>query len=295
VGPCSIYEEEETLQFEEKLRSLQKELGDTIFLFMRAFVEKSRTSYDWRGFIYQPDISKPEDILTGIKRTKDLFSKLETPLAMECIDPSILPHLEHLLSWGFIGARTSSSTTHRILASSASIPFGFKNSLDGDVTSAIHSCVVAKESHCILTPAGQTFTTGNPYSHVVLRGGYNGVNYKQQIVENSISTSKEHGVHSPILIDCAHGNCPNKPDDQKTAFLSAVERYNERPDDILGVMVESNLHKGSNKSYKRHGVSFTDPCLSFEETRELLLYAADRITSRRKEGSNQPTSYACSH
>ncbi len=295
VGPCSIYEEEETFLYEEKLKNLQGELGDSIFLFMRAFVEKSRTSLGWRGFVYQPDLLKPEDILKGIDRTRKLFLQLQTPLAMECIDPNIYPYLEDLLCWGFIGARTSTSTTHRVLASNGSIPFGFKNTLDGDISSAINSCIVSKHSHCILTENGQTFTKGNPYTHLVLRGGYNGPNYSRNELEKASSAAKNQGISTPILIDCSHGNSPNKPDDQKTAFLSAIERFNESKENILGVMLESNLHKGSDKRIKRHGVSFTDPCLSFDETRELLLIAAEKITQQRKEESNQPTSYAYNH
>ena len=150
IGPCSIYDEEETIEYERRVRNLQKELGDSIFLVMRAFVEKSRTSHAWRGFVYNPSIGKKENILLGLKRTKILFSKLRSPLAMECIDPEIFPHLSPYLSWGFVGARIAASTPHRVLVSNTDIPFGFKNSLDGDITSAVNSCIVAKNSHCML-------------------------------------------------------------------------------------------------------------------------------------------------
>ena len=280
IGPCSIYNEEETLEYEAKVKELQKELGDSIFLVMRAFVEKSRTSHSWRGFVYQPDMSGEENILEGIRRSKNLFSQMTTPLAMEFIDPAIYPHLAPFISWGFIGARTARSTTHRVLVSNSAIPFGFKNSLDGDVTAAIQSCVISKHPHCILNGEGQSFTSGNPNTHVVLRGGQNGINYDEDTVEYLNILSKKYGTNAPVLIDCSHGNCPDKPRDQKTAFTASLDLYLENPKNILGVMVESNLVSGASPANKIPGVSITDPCLSFEATKELLLYAKAKISRK---------------
>lgn len=296
TGPCSIYNEEESILFAEKLALLQKELGSCIFLVMRAFVEKSRTAHSWRGFVYKRETDNNEDILKGIKRTKSLFSKLNVPLAMEFIDPAIFLHLKDYVSWGFIGARTCSSTTHRVMASDANFPVGFKNTLDGDILSAANACLVASHPHCILTNDEQRTTPGNPYTHIVLRGGKNGTNFDKESVDFSLAFQKKRDIHTPIMIDCSHGNCPNKPDDQKEAFLEGLKGYLENPGNVLGMMLESNLLKGSSKKSKIPGVSFTDPCLSFEETRELLLLAKEKITARHhKEGSTLPTSYVCSH
>lgn len=297
AGPCSIYCEEETLLFEKRLKALQEELGDSIFLVMRAFVEKSRTSYAWRGFVYQPPPLTSENIMLGIKRSQELFKACSMPLAMECIDPNILPYLEEYLSWGFIGARTSTSTTHRVLASDSPLPFGFKNSLDGDITPAIYSCVVAGHPHCVLTADGQKFTKGNVNTHIVLRGGKHGTNYDQKDINKASSLALKEAIDSPLLIDCSHGNCPNKPDDQQKAFLTALDGYLKDPKKVMGVMLESNLNKGASKKEKIPGISFTDPCLSFEQTRELLLLAKERITQprHRKEELASPTSYVYSH
>ena len=296
TGPCSIYCEEETLLYEQKLQALQKELGDNIFLVMRAFVEKSRTTHAWRGFVYQPPPLARENILQGIKRTQNLFSKCTMPLAMECIDPNIFSYLEEYLSWGFIGARTSTSTTHRVLASDSNIPFGFKNALDGDLLSAIHSCVVAEKSHCLLTKDGQKYSHGNPHTHVVLRGSKHATNFDKESVLKTSSLAQNNGVMTPLLIDCSHGNCPKKPDDQKIAFLSALDQYIANPKKVMGVMLESNIKKGADKNQKVPGVSFTDPCLSFEQTRELLLFAKEKINPlHHKEELISPTSYVYSH
>ncbi len=296
VGPCSIQNEEETKIYEEKLYHLQKELGDSLFLVMRAFVEKSRTSHSWRGFVYRPDKNKPENILEGLKRSKALFSSLQMPLAMEFIDPAIYPHLEPYISWGFIGARTATSLPHRVLVSNSNLPFGFKNSLDGDVSSAIYSCVVAKQSHCQLNGEGQSFSKGNHFTHVVLRGGKNECNYSLENIEKTINKSKKEEIYTPILVDCSHGNCPNKPLDQITAFNDSLNTYLDHPEKILGVMLESNLYEGAQKDKELFGVSSTDPCLSFEKTRELLLHAKEAILLRHcKEELDQPTSYVYSH
>jgi 3-deoxy-7-phosphoheptulonate synthase len=281
IGPCSIYDEKETLEYESKLKDLQKQLGSSIFLVMRAFVEKSRTSQSWRGFVYQPDLSCEENIFEGIKKTKKLFSKMRSPLAMEFIDPSIYPFLAPYISWGFIGARTVTSSTHRILVSNSTIPFGFKNSLDGNVLAPVHGCIVSQSSHCILENKGQTFTKGNPYTHVVLRGGENQINYSRETIQYVNTLTKKYKINSPILIDCSHGNCLNKPEDQKIAFLHALEMYIENPTNILGVMIESNIFGGASKDKKIYGVSITDPCLSFEQTKQLLLFAKEKIKSSK--------------
>ncbi|MCH9811583.1 3-deoxy-7-phosphoheptulonate synthase, partial [bacterium] len=280
---CSIYCEEETLLYENKLQALQEELGDTIFLVMRAFVEKSRTTHDWRGFVYQPPPLAREDIEEGIARTQRLFSACKMPLAMECIDPAIFPHLKPYLSWGFIGARTSTSTTHRILASSTQLPFGCKNSLDGDIASAVEACEVARHSHCILKEEGQRYTKGNPNTHVVLRGGKNGTNFDPKNTTLAKKLCLEKNIPSPILIDCSHGNCPNKPDNQIDAFHSALAQYLKDPTKIMGVMLESNLKRGAVKEKKVPHVSFTDPCLDFEETATMLRDAKRIIMSHKEE------------
>lgn len=258
---------------------------------MRAFVEKSRTAHAWRGFVYQPDLSGPEDILAGLKRTKALFEKLNVPLAMEFIDPAIFPQLAPYISWGFIGARTATSQIHRIMASDAPFAFGFKHSLDGNIQTAINSTLVAKEPHCTLTQVGQKMTPGNTHTHIVLRGGLS-TNYDKKSVANALELCKLSKVSSPLLIDCSHGNCINKPDDQKTVFLDVLEQYLENPSNILGVMLESNIYRGSKRDEKSYGLSLTDPCLDFEETASLLHYAKKQMINRRcKEGSNQPTFY----
>ena len=296
VGPCSIQNEQETILYEKKLYDLQNELGDSIFLVMRAFVEKSRTSYNWRGFVYQPDKRVPENLLEGLARTKSLFSSMHMPLAMEFIDPAIYPHLQPYISWGFIGARTATSTPHRVLVSNSELPFGFKNSLDGDVLSAIYSCAVAKQSHCMLNAEGQRFSKGNNFTHVVLRGGKTQCNYSIESIKETIKNSHKEGINTPILIDCSHGNCPNKPLDQITAFNYSLNTYLNNPEKILGVMLESNLYEGAQKEKEQFGVSSTDPCLGFEGTRDLLLNAKEEIMLRhRKEGLDQPTSYVYSH
>jgi 3-deoxy-7-phosphoheptulonate synthase len=296
VGPCSIQNEEEARVYEEKLCNLQKELGNSIFLVMRAFVEKSRTSFNWRGFVYRPDKAYPENIIEGLKRSKALFSSLSMPLAMEFVDPSIYPHLEPYISWGFIGARTATSTPHRVLVSNSKLPFGFKNSLDGDVSSAIYSCAVAKQPHCMLTPEGQFFSKGNPFAHVVLRGGKNECNYTLETIEQTIKNSLEEGITTPILIDCSHGNCPNKPLDQTIAFNYTLDTYLDNPEKILGVMLESNIYEGAQKDKVLFGVSSTDPCLNFETTKALLLDAKEKILLRhRKVRLVQPTSYVYNH
>ena len=295
VGPCSISSEEDAIAYDLLLSELQKKLGEEILLVMRAFVEKSRTANSWKGFVYQPNFNKNENIIEGISRTKELFSKLNSPLAMEFINPSIYPLLSPYISWGFIGARTSSSLTHRMIASESSLPFGIKNSLDGNIISAINGCLFAKESHCKLNGDSQIYTKGNPYTHIVLRGGTHHPNYDQSSTSNAYELLEKNQIPHPILIDCSHGNCRNKPFDQEYVFKNVVRQYINNPNKILGAMVESNLNEGKGEKENKMGLSITDPCIGFKHTEDLLLWAKEEITAGYKEELYQPTSYECNH
>lgn len=277
-GPCSIKDEGEAYEYADHLRSLQKEVGGGIFFVMRAFVEKSRTSHDWRGFVYQPDRDNQENITEGLQRTKELFSNLNLPICMEVIHPEIFSHLEEYLSMGFIGARTSSSSLHRELASRTSLPFGFKNSLDGCINTSVNAAHVANQQHHYLDDDAEIISPGNPNTFSVLRGSQSTSNYSEKYLSHAKSLQSMYGKTTPLMVDCSHGNARNKPNDQKTTFLHVLDQYLHDPKRVFAMMLESNIHAGKSACGKRYGVSATDPCISFAQTRELALLAAEKIS-----------------
>lgn len=288
VGPCSIHEERETLEYASLLKELSKDL---FFLtpVMRAYIEKPRTIIGYKGALYQPDISKTEDLKEGLYFTRSLLSKLsekDIPLAMEFVDPYLTPYFEDLISWGFIGARTSSSQIHRQIASSMNFPIGFKNNTDGNISGAIHAIIAAQSPHTFfhISEDGkicQKTSLGNPYAHLVLRGSLETTNYCKKSLLNAYTAQGK--IKTPILIDCSHGNSKKNLEKQKEVFLEVAEYATEHVP-LLGMMLESFLEKGSqspdNPDYNPK-VSITDPCLDFETTKDLLKYA-DKILALSK-------------
>ncbi len=281
LGPCSIHDPEMALEYARRIK--EEALTHSSFLVMRLFFEKPRTTTGWKGLLYDPYLNGTNDIATGLYWTRKLLkemAELGVPVATEFVDPLVAPYIEDLITWGFIGARTSSSQPHRQLASSFGFPVGFKNALDGDLLSPIQGIIAARSAHAFMAIndeaklcAKKSF--GNAYSHMVLRGATNGPNYDKKTVAGVTQMMHLHGVNSPILIDCAHGNSQKKYEKQKDVFVSVFEQIEEGNKNIIGVMLESNLEEGNqalseDPASLRYGVSITDSCIGWSDTQELL-------------------------
>lgn len=283
TGPCSIHDEESTLLYAEKLKNIQKNLKN-IFLIMRVFFEKSRTKNDWRGFLYDPDLNNTYNIKKGIIKVRELLinlAKKNVACCYEILDPNISFYFDDLISWSFIGARTSASFLHRQYASLLSMPVGFKNALDGNIDDAINGAITAKSPQKFVSISEngticQINSDGNPMSHIVLRGSKTCINYDKPSLESVDKKIKKNNLNIPIIIDCSHGNSLNNYLNQIEAFKNILKTINEKKFPIIGIMLESNLIEGKqifNPLNLRFGLSITDPCLSFEKTQELILLA----------------------
>jgi len=269
VGPCSIHNTKEALEYALKLKSLSLKVQDHLFIVMRVFLEKPRTKNDWRGFLYDPHLNGSLNLQEGLKISTALLEelvKLDIPVATEFIDPLIAHLIKDKITWGFIGARTTRSPVHRQLASFLPMPIGFKNTLDGDLEATKAAISVANSSHCALINDDLyrlRFETsmGNPLAHLVLRGTLEGPNY-----------TKALDLRDPLLIDCAHGNSSKTLEGMVKAFYESIKLSLEF-DHIKGVMLESFLNEGNQGLCQslKPGVSVTDPCLSFENTEKLIL------------------------
>ena len=282
VGPCSIHNPREAIDYAERLKALSESVNDKLFIVMRAYFEKPRSTVGWKGLINDPHLDDSFKIAEGLAMARKLLleiSKLGLPLANEALDPITPQYLQELFSWTAIGARTSESQTHREMASGLSCPVGFKNGTDGSLDVALNALQSVKSPHRFLgiSPDGKVSivtTKGNAHAHVVLRGGTNGPNYYPENIAVCEEELESIGATQAIMVDCSHANS-NKDHTKQGSVLEAVaEQISIGNKSIRGVMLESNLNPGNQKvdssQELQYGVSITDACIGWEETERLL-------------------------
>ncbi|KKK70488.1 hypothetical protein LCGC14_2923480, partial [marine sediment metagenome] len=214
VGPCSIHDEEAALEYAAKLNLLQKQVEKTLFLIMRVYFEKPRTIVGWKGLINDPYLNDSFKITDGLHVGRQLLldmSELGLPTATEALDPISPQYMQDLISWSAIGARTTESQTHREMASGLSSTVGFKNGTDGSLTVAINALQSVASPHRFLGINSEgsvsvVTTAGNPYAHVVLRGGDNKPNYDSVSVSIAEQELINAGIPTNIMVDCSHAN-----------------------------------------------------------------------------------------
>lgn len=281
LGPCSIHHPDSALEFARRLINLQREIGDSFFLVMRVYTEKSRTTTGWKGLLNDPLLDGSEDIATGLRWTRQLLlqiADLGMPTATEFLEPLSSRYYEDLISWGCIGARTSESQTHRLMASQLPMPVAFKNSTQGCIDIALNGMISASHPHkkmCI-DDSGKVCvkqSTGNKDLHIALRGGRTSPNYHKSSVEHVVERLRSHQLPEKILIDCSHDNSPNDESEQEIVFFDVLEQVAEGNNAICGVILESYLEGGKQSFHQRPlapELSITDPCLDWASTEKLL-------------------------
>lgn len=287
VGPCSLHDEKSSLEFAENLKKLSLKLKN-IHLVMRAFIEKPRSSSGWKGLLNDPNLDGSEDIEKGLHFCRHILSLItakKLPIALEIVNPLMLPYFDDLLSWAMVGARTSASQIHRQIASGLSIPVGFKNSIFGELDPAISAIVAAKEKHTFLgiDQDGQIAkiqTLGNSYAHFVLRGAETTPNYDSLSIQRAIHELKKRMLPEKIVIDCSHGNSGKDYKRQPFVFQTILKERIEKNLPISGIMLESHLFEGrqSISSSLTYGVSVTDSCIGWDETEDLILWADEALS-----------------
>ncbi len=290
VGPCSIHDHESAIEYARRLKEVSEDVKDKLLLVMRVYFEKPRTTVGWKGLIYDPDINGAYNIEKGIFSARSLLLKiveLGLPAATEMLDLVLPQYMADAVSWAAIGARTTESQTHRQLASGLSMPVGFKNSTDGSVDSALDAISTARSCHSFIgvTEDGRSGvfrTTGNQYGHMVLRGGSNGPNYGAEYIAFVKVAMQKRGLAPHIVIDCSHANSGKKYEYQSVAFYDAIAQVIAGETAISGLMLESNLCAGQQQIIPGisplPGVSITDACIGWDETKDLILGAYDRLT-----------------
>ena len=290
VGPCSIHDPKLGLDYAERLAALAEELKDHLYLVMRAYFEKPRTTVGWKGLIMDPQLDGTADIHTGLKVSRQFLCdlvKLGVPTATELLDPITPQYIADLIGWSAIGARTSESQTHRQMASGLSMPLGFKNSTPGSLIPAINGIKAATQPQTFLGvnmegQASAVSTKGNPSCHIILRGGENGPNYQAESVAQAQAMLKKHELPERLMIDCSHANCGKKHSQMPAVFKDVVSQRRDGNDAIIGCMLESNLGAGNQSlgdspEDLEYGVSITDECIDWETTEEILRWASEEL------------------
>ena len=289
VGPCSIHNTDEALQYGSYLKKLADRVSEHILIVMRVYFEKPRTTVGWKGLINDPDLNGTYDVNKGILMARKLLLNLNSlgiPCGYEALDTITPQYISDLVSWSAIGARTTESQVHREMVSGLSMPVGFKNGTGGSKLLARDAVLSAKYPHCFMgitmdgTPS-IVKTIGNQHCHTILRGGSKGPNYHCSDINEMVELLKEKDLPIAIMIDCSHGNSKKDYRNQHIVLKSVIQNMTTGGKSICGVMIESNINEGK-QSYDylsddpkilKMGVSITDSCIGIEETENIILDA----------------------
>ena len=291
AGPCSIHDVDAGLEYAKLLNEFSKKIKN-FYIVMRVYFEKPRTTVGWKGLINDPDLNNTFDMDKGLRKARTFLNdvtNLGMPTATEFLDPFTPQYLADFVSWGAIGARTTESQTHRQMASGLSMPIGFKNGTGGSIQIAVDAMGAAQGEHAFLgiNEIGQSsiiHTSGNKYSHLILRGSTQGTNFDEKSVSDAINLVRNQGMHPSVVVDCSHANCGKDHKKMNISFKELVrQKSNNINPGLAGLMLESFIHEGNQKledpKNLKYGVSITDPCIDWDETVELITEADKKLES----------------
>lgn len=289
IGPCSIHDPVSALEYAKKLKVLADKVSDKLYIVMRVYFEKPRTTVGWKGLINDPNLNGTFDVEKGLRIARKLLldlAELGLPLATEALDPISPQYLADLFSWSAIGARTTESQTHREMASGLSMAVGFKNGTDGNLGVAINAMQASAMGHSFIgiNQQGQVtvlHTKGNPDGHVILRGGKS-PNFEAQYVQECEQALRKAGLPEAIMVDCSHGNSNKDYRRQPLVAENVLQQLVAGNQSIIGLMIESHLFAGNQSSEQpfeqmQYGVSITDACIDWQTTETLLTDFAETL------------------
>ncbi|NQY48264.1 MAG: 3-deoxy-7-phosphoheptulonate synthase [Colwellia sp.] len=291
IGPCSIHDTTAAIDYAKKLTVLRDKYKSELLIVMRVYFEKPRTTVGWKGLISDPDLDKSFHVAKGLKLARSLLveiNDLGLAAGTEFLDMVTGQYISDLISWGAIGARTTESQVHRELASALSCPVGFKNGTDGNVKIALDAIQASSVPHVLYSPdkSGQMCiyqTHGNPFAHVILRGG-KVPNYHVADIKETRQKLEKASLSQSIMIDCSHGNSCKDHNKQIDVARSIAEQISQGEESIFGVMIESFIVEG-NQAVKKdtpltYGQSITDACVDLTVSDDILALLADSIKTR---------------
>ncbi len=290
IGPCSIHDVDAAKDYAQRLRKLSEQVSDSLYLVMRVYFEKPRTTVGWKGLINDPYMNDTFRIQDGLHISRRLLidlAEMGLPLSTEALDPISPQYLQDLITWSAIGARTTESQTHREMASGLSSAVGFKNGTDGNLSVAINALMSVANPHRFLgiDQSGSVAivsTKGNPYGHIVLRGGGGKPNYDSVHVTLANQALEKANLPQNVMVDCSHENSEKNPALQPLVMENVANQILEGNQSIIGLMVESNLKHGrqnipADLSDLEYGLSVTDGCISWDETEQAILSMHEKL------------------
>ncbi len=292
IGPCSIHDPDAAMEYAKRLKAIAERLADDLFIVMRVYFEKPRTTVGWKGLINDPDLDDSFHINKGVHLARNLLMKLSDmgiPAGTEYLDLISPQYISDLVSWGAIGARTTESQGHRELASGLSCPVGFKNGTDGRLQIAIDAMRSSSRPHSFLSVTKQGHsaifsTSGNPYTHIILRGGSR-PNYDRESVNEAANQLRDSGLRERVMVDCSHANSQKKFHKQVEVCEDIAHQLKTGQKSIFGVMIESHLVEGRQDIQPGkqlvYGQSITDACLGFDDSEKLLDVLAEAVQQAR--------------
>ena len=297
VGPCSIHDAEAAIDYAQRLAGQAALYKDDLLVAMRVYFEKPRTTVGWKGLINDPLLDGSYAINSGLRLARRLMldiNALQLPVACEMLDTITPQFISDLVAWGAIGARTTESQLHRELVSGLSFPIGFKNGTGGSKRMAVDAITASQSPHCFLSVTTQGLaaiveTEGNRDCHIVLRGSDSGPNYDAQHIRETEAMMEKARLTASVMVDCSHGNSSKQHAQQALVVRSVCEQVAQGSASIMGVMVESNVHEGSQKlecaagakERLKYGVSVTDACIGWEQTEDVLRDLSRAVQQRR--------------
>jgi len=292
IGPCSIHDPDAARDYASRLKQAAAELQQDLFIVMRVYFEKPRTTVGWKGLINDPDLNNTFQIGKGLHLARQLLLDLADmgmPTGTEYLDLISPQYYADLVSWGAIGARTTESQTHRELSSGLSCPVGFKNATDGDIQVAIDAIKSASQPHHFLSVTKQGHsaifqTTGNEDCHIILRGGKS-PNYDMFSVDDASGMLEKAGLPARIMVDASHANSRKIPARQLDVARDVGRQVSRGNASIFGMMIESNIEEGRQDVVAgqslTYGQSITDPCINWSDSLALLQDLAGTVRERR--------------
>jgi len=289
-GPCSVHDTKAAIDYAERLATFSERVKDQLFVVMRVYFEKPRTTVGWKGLINDPYLDGSFQIEKGMTLARELMIKINEmglPIANEALDPISPQYMQDLISWSAIGARTTESQTHREMASGLSVPIGFKNGTDGSLDVAINALQSVSSGHSFLGidvegKVSIVHSSGNQYSHIVLRGGGGKPNYDSVNVKLTERELRKKNLPENIMVDCSHANSNKDPQLQPLVLDNIGQQILEGNKSIIGVMLESHIKAGnqkltSDKSALEYGKSITDGCIDWSTTEGALTKLAAKL------------------
>jgi len=292
IGPCSADHPEPVLEYISRLKKIQDKVSDKILIIPRIYTNKPRTTgQGYKGMLHQPDPDEKPDMYKGIVAIRELHMSALRDYDFSCADEMLYPenyhYLSDLLSYVAVGARSVENQQHRLTASGIDVPVGMKNPTGGDLTVMMNAIQAAQSGHTFIYRGWEVTTTGNEYTHSILRGylDYAGKSISNYHYEDILKVNELYlkaGLANPsVIVDTNHNNSGKKYLEQIRIAKDVIHSRNENPDIkhlVKGLMIESYIEDGAQGMNEHiYGKSITDPCLGWEKTEQLIFDIADKL------------------